>query len=149
MVSIAKFLPCVPSKSILKLRMTYWEDLEMINMVLYNLLKDDRVAFGDDIVFLIPMYVIYEIGYLIEILDSWDENVSKKSINKELCESLPVTNKLNEQCSICHDDLNTCIELPCHHYFHKNCIIPWFSQANTCPICRVEFIEHSNTIMLI
>ncbi|KAI3728057.1 hypothetical protein L6452_16685 [Arctium lappa] len=37
----------------------------------------------------------------------------------------------------CHDDL---IPLPsCHHIFHRNCILPWFSTNNTCPLCRRQF----------
>lgn len=29
-------------------------------------------------------------------------------------------------------------EMPCCHAFHKECIIPWLTTINTCPVCRFE-----------
>jgi hypothetical protein len=42
------------------------------------------------------------------------------------------------ECSIC---LSTCdarifIKLKCGHLFDEECILTWFSQRNTCPMCR-------------
>lgn len=45
----------------------------------------------------------------------------------------------HRECSIC---LNEYVEndilrrLPCDHFFHINCIDPWFSLSQTCPLCR-------------
>lgn len=49
-------------------------------------------------------------------------------------------------CAICHDDLVdngeeepiTIIQLPCLHYFHEHCAIPWLESKNTCPNCRYQ-----------
>ncbi|KFV13263.1 E3 ubiquitin-protein ligase Praja-2, partial [Pterocles gutturalis] len=44
-----------------------------------------------------------------------------------------------ESCTICcseymKDEIIT--ELPCHHLFHKSCIILWLQNSGTCPVCR-------------
>lgn len=58
--------------------------------------------------------------------------------------TLNIKNHFNdeEKCSICLNkwDLrnNEIIKLSCNHYFHKDCILEWFScdGDNSCPICR-------------
>ncbi|CAA0841681.1 RING/U-box superfamily protein [Striga hermonthica] len=48
-------------------------------------------------------------------------------------------------CSICIEDFDikpdTCVtinELPCEHYFHRDCIVEWLQRSNTCPLCRYK-----------
>ena len=28
--------------------------------------------------------------------------------------------------------------MPCKHFFHNDCIIPWLNRSNTCPLCRYK-----------
>lgn len=44
-------------------------------------------------------------------------------------------------CAICKDMIplrETGKQLPCQHLYHGDCIIPWLSSRNSCPICRYE-----------
>ncbi|KAI3461048.1 hypothetical protein Pfo_017711 [Paulownia fortunei] len=50
-----------------------------------------------------------------------------------------------QSCSICMEDFEinsdtsvTVNELPCEHYFHKDCIVEWLQRSNTCPLCRYK-----------
>lgn len=43
------------------------------------------------------------------------------------------------ECSICMDEVQlggTVTILPCHHWFHHECIKAWLSEHDTCPHCR-------------
>jgi len=54
----------------------------------------------------------------------------------------------NLQCSVCWDDFKLdedVRKLRCDHYFHEDCIIPWLELHNTCPICRKEQEDDTET----
>ncbi|PIA57593.1 hypothetical protein AQUCO_00600365v1 [Aquilegia coerulea] len=44
-------------------------------------------------------------------------------------------------CAVCKDEISTEEQakvLPCSHYYHGDCILPWLNIRNTCPVCRFE-----------
>lgn len=43
------------------------------------------------------------------------------------------------ECSICMDEVplgDMVTELPCHHWFHHDCVKAWLAEHDTCPHCR-------------
>ncbi|TPX69846.1 hypothetical protein SpCBS45565_g02236 [Spizellomyces sp. 'palustris'] len=81
----------------------------------------------------------------------------KPPASKKFIHNLPTVEIRNEKidatCSVCvesffshHTSLGTAPtskaiakQLPCHHRFHAECIVPWLELHNTCPICRREY----------
>ncbi|KAJ7974237.1 E3 ubiquitin-protein ligase RING1-like [Quillaja saponaria] len=67
---------------------------------------------------------------------------------KYVVENLPLVELAKEDlqkkivaCAICKDEVlleEKLMRLPCFHYYHGDCILPWLSIRNTCPICRFE-----------
>lgn len=44
-------------------------------------------------------------------------------------------------CAICKDEVEEgemVNKLPCGHYYHGDCIVPWLRMRSTCPVCRYE-----------
>ncbi|OEU14457.1 hypothetical protein FRACYDRAFT_165323, partial [Fragilariopsis cylindrus CCMP1102] len=44
-------------------------------------------------------------------------------------------------CSICLCELvdgDIVGDIPCNHYFHKDCLKEWLMKSNLCPFCRKE-----------
>jgi hypothetical protein len=53
--------------------------------------------------------------------------------------TLPQCPDPKAECSICLDSGEDLCELPCKHYFHRDCLFKWFSSVNAmnaCPMCR-------------
>ena len=41
-----------------------------------------------------------------------------------------------DQCPICYYTMNDAVKTCCGHQFCNGCIQEWYSQNNTCPVCR-------------
>ncbi|VVA96206.1 unnamed protein product [Arabis nemorensis] len=64
---------------------------------------------------------------------------------KSVIEDLPfvvlTVEELNNVCAVCKDDMvveEKVKRLPCMHFYHGECIVPWLGIRNTCPVCRFE-----------
>ncbi|XP_074651445.1 E3 ubiquitin-protein ligase RNF115-like isoform X2 [Tubulanus polymorphus] len=45
------------------------------------------------------------------------------------------------QCTVCMEDFKlgeNVRKLPCDHYYHTDCIVPWLERHGSCPICRKD-----------
>lgn len=67
------------------------------------------------------------------------ENLEKIEVNE--LNRIQVGKDNDNMCSVCKDLFElkqTCVNLPCKHFFHDDCILPWLKERNSCPTCRFE-----------
>ncbi|CAH8384948.1 unnamed protein product [Eruca vesicaria subsp. sativa] len=98
-------------------------------------------------------YLASRSNHDMETFGSYDEVFGRVLGNStstrwpETAEELPVVNLTAEElterglvvCAICREKLvpsERLSELPCLHYYHKDCISSWLTNRNTCPLCR-------------
>jgi len=80
-----------------------------------------------------------------ELLLSLDNTVSKKTVQTGKVESFKekvITEATEELCSVCmctYEKGEKTKVLPCTHFFHVDCIVPWLTNhSQTCPMCKVN-----------
>jgi hypothetical protein len=59
---------------------------------------------------------------------------------------IQIPNNDDDVCSICLQTITIqeSGRLPCTHQFHRGCILVWFLQHRSCPICRTEYPRNEN-----
>lgn len=75
---------------------------------------------------------------------------SKASINAiptiQITESFLAADP-NSSCAVCKEEFvlgSEVKKLPCNHIYHGDCIIPWLTQHNSCPVCRFQLPTSSS-----
>jgi E3 ubiquitin-protein ligase RNF115/126 len=92
---------------------------------------------------------------ITQLLNNLDgSNSGPPPMPKDQVENLPTVKisdeqvkSTNLQCTVCMDDFqvgDSARQLPCEHFFHQDCIIPWLNLHASCPICRKTFVTGSN-----
>ncbi|QCD95619.1 E3 ubiquitin-protein ligase [Vigna unguiculata] len=71
--------------------------------------------------------------------DDDEDDYGLVAADKAIVEDLEmVEEKGSERCSICFEDFDVGVRMPCLHMFHKNCISEWLQRGNSCPLCRFQ-----------
>lgn len=101
----------------------------------------------------------------LSVVDKSDDDIvylytsTKKRKAESVSESVPDTRTKTSKtdgeatdntCSIClcdmgGKDLKKVARLECMHYFHKACIMKWYSKKKECPMCR-QFIYNNSIV---
>lgn len=83
------------------------------------------------------------------------ENTGPPPAEKEMISSLPTVCISQEQtacrleCPVCREEYSSgesVRKLPCLHYFHSECIVPWLELHDTCPVCRKSLDGVDNSL---
>ncbi|KAK0585948.1 hypothetical protein LWI29_036772 [Acer saccharum] len=73
--------------------------------------------------------------------------------SKAAIESMPVVKIVashvskESHCAVCKEEFeldSEAREMPCKHIYHSDCILPWLSLRNSCPVCRHELPTEVN-----
>ncbi|XP_029370378.1 E3 ubiquitin-protein ligase RNF115 [Echeneis naucrates] len=83
------------------------------------------------------------------------ESTGPPPAEKEMISSLPTVCISQEQtdsrleCPVCREEYSlgeSVRKLPCLHFFHSHCIVPWLELHDTCPVCRKSLDGVDNSL---
>ncbi|XP_022603279.1 E3 ubiquitin-protein ligase RNF115-like isoform X1 [Seriola dumerili] len=83
------------------------------------------------------------------------ESTGPPPAEKDMISSLPTVCISQEQtdsrleCPVCREEYSlgeSVRKLPCLHYFHSHCIVPWLELHDTCPVCRKSLDGVDNSL---
>lgn len=69
--------------------------------------------------------------------DNWKEKEGERTGDQ-------LEGRISTTCSIClcdYEDQEDLRQLPCDHYFHKECVDEWLKLKRTCPLCKRDITE--------
>lgn len=82
------------------------------------------------------------LSQLAQIESNGGRGLENPPASKSAIESMPtVTIDTDSNCAICTEKFDfgsEAREMPCKHIYHQDCILPWLSLRNSCPVCRHE-----------
>ncbi|KAL4613715.1 hypothetical protein ACB092_07G000600 [Castanea dentata] len=85
------------------------------------------------------------------LLNDWTGPPPARSLAIEALPMVKVTRRHldnDPSCPICKEEFELggeVREMPCKHFYHDDCIVPWLSNHNTCPVCRHEVLLQDTT----
>lgn len=130
-----------------------WEILLAINNLASNSSLERNVDSGTEPYLAVQDDYIYAVGVEYEtLLEQFIESETalkgSPPAAKSVVENLPLVKLSMEElrkddvvCAVCKDKIlvdEKVKKLPCCHYYHGDCIVPWLGIRNTCPVCRYE-----------
>ncbi len=113
-------------------------------ILIYIKLSDYGVVVFAGLFFILWCFVFFII-YIIRtmIMELLYRVMVDKTEGEVIQIKLDVISKPEEECSICIEPCDKCVELQCGHYFHVKCINSWMEEqrpAATCPNCRAQVV---------
>ncbi|KAL6995002.1 hypothetical protein U1Q18_005136 [Sarracenia purpurea var. burkii] len=125
----------IPTREVASMRNLEWEVLLNVHNLETNL---DLEHDGDEYNYTAEYELL--IGQFAETESAL---VGRPPASKTVVESLPllVVDNNNELCAVCKEEMKIgekAKQLPCSHHYHGDCIVPWLTIRNTCPVCRYE-----------
>ncbi|WJX36862.1 hypothetical protein P8452_24697 [Trifolium repens] len=93
--------------------------------------------------------LIHEVIEIESDEDDYDLEEDLMMIEEETMRFIPAAKSCLEElkmvkaeeitkCTICFEDVNVGVSLPCSHMFHMNCIQDWLVIGHCCPLCRFQ-----------